>query len=111
MCKIPNQAVTHAGRFHADDVFSTALLRILNPQIQVQRVPQLPEGFAGLAFDIGWGEFDHHQQGAPVRADGVPYAACGLLWRPCKIHLCVLSLCTAAAKSKNRPLALGPVLY
>ena len=81
MCKIPNQAVTHAGRFHADDVFSTALLRILNPQIQVQRVPQLPEGFAGLAFDIGWGEFDHHQQGAPVRENGVPYAAFGLLWR------------------------------
>ena len=81
MCKIPNQAVTHAGRFHADDVFSTALLRILNPQIQVQRVPQLPEGCAGLAFDIGWGEFDHHQQGAPVRENGVPYAAFGLLWR------------------------------
>lgn len=81
MYEIPSQAVTHAGRFHADDVFSTALLRILNPQIQVQRVFQVPEGFSGLAFDIGWGVFDHHQQGAPVRENGVPYAAFGLLWR------------------------------
>lgn len=81
MYPIPSRAVTHAGRFHADDVFSTALLRILNPQLQVQRVSQVPEGFDGLAFDIGWGEFDHHQQGAPVRANGVPYAAFGLLWQ------------------------------
>ena len=27
---VPDQGFTHAGTFHADDVFSTALLRILN---------------------------------------------------------------------------------
>lgn len=40
-----------------------------------------PEGFEGFAFDIGWGRFDHHQKDAPVRENGVPYAAFGLLWR------------------------------
>ena len=78
---IPNLAVTHGGRFHADDVFSAALLKILNPDILIARSYRVPEGFEGLAFDIGWGEYDHHQQGAPVRENGVPYAAFGLLWR------------------------------
>lgn len=81
MREIPEIAYTHAGRFHADDVFSAALLKILRPDITVRRVFKLPEDFSGLAFDIGWGEFDHHQSGASVRENGVPYAAFGLLWR------------------------------
>lgn len=81
MTMIPNSAVTHGGRFHADDVFSSALLRLLNPKIKIRRVMRLPENFDGLAFDIGGGDFDHHQNGAPVRENGVPYAAFGLLWR------------------------------
>lgn len=79
--ELPPYALTHAGKFHADDVFSGALLRLLRPGIGISRVFQVPEGFDGLVFDIGWGEFDHHQQGAPVRENGVPYAAFGLLWR------------------------------
>lgn len=78
---IPAQAVTHGGKFHADDVFSTALLRILRPDIQVRRVMQAPEEEGLLCFDIGFGPYDHHQKGAPVRENGVPYAAFGLLWR------------------------------
>ena len=78
---IPSVALTHGGKFHADDVFSAALLRILQPGIQIRRAFQVPEGFDGLVFDLGWGEFDHHQAGAPVRPNGVPYAAFGLLWR------------------------------
>ncbi len=81
MRELPDIAFTHAGRFHADDVFSAALLNILKPGIVIRRVSCLPEDFSGLAFDIGWGEFDHHQAGAPVRENGVPYAAFGLLWR------------------------------
>ena len=81
MTMIPNSAVTHGGRFHADDVFSSALLRLLNPKIKIRRVMRLPENFDGLAFDIGGGDFDHHQNGAPVRENGVPYAAFGFLWR------------------------------
>ena len=79
MTMIPNSAVTHGGRFHADDVFSSALLRLLNPKIKIRRVMRLPENFDGLAFDIGGGDFDHHQNGAPVRENGVPYAAFGIL--------------------------------
>ena len=81
MREIPEVVYTHAGRFHADDVFGAALLKILKPEVAIRRVFQLPEDFDGMAFDIGWGEFDHHQSGAPVRENGVPYAAVGLLWR------------------------------
>ena len=81
MREIPEVVYTHAGRFHADDVFGAALLKILKPEVAIRRVFQLPEDFDGMAFDIGWGEFDPHQSGAPVRENGVPYAAFGLLWR------------------------------
>lgn len=79
--KIANIALTHAGKFHADDVFSAAFLKLLNPKLRVVRVTEVPEGFEGIVFDIGRGEFDHHQPGAEVRPNGVTYAAFGLLWR------------------------------
>ncbi|MGN0514445.1 MAG: MYG1 family protein [Lachnospiraceae bacterium] len=75
------KAFTHAGKFHADDVFSTALLRIMNPDIIIERGNQVPEGYDGLVFDIGCGEFDHHQADSPVRENHIPYASFGLLWR------------------------------
>lgn len=78
---LPAQAMTHGGKFHADDVFSAALLRLLRPGLRIRRGFCVPEGFDGLVFDIGGGRFDHHQKGAPVRANGVPYAAFGLLWQ------------------------------
>ncbi len=78
---IPENALTHGGKFHADDVFSGAFLSILRPDIQIKRAFKVPENYEGLVFDLGWGAFDHHQQGAPVRDNGVPYAAFGLLWR------------------------------
>lgn len=81
MIKQENVAITHGGKFHADDVFSAALLKIRNPQINVVRTFQVPDGFSGIVFDIGAGIYDHHQEGAEVRENGVPYAAFGLLWR------------------------------
>lgn len=81
MIEIPSTVYTHAGKFHADDVFSTALLRLLQPELKVIRTAALPENFDGFAFDIGWGTYDHHQKDAPVRENGVPYAAFGLLWK------------------------------
>lgn len=77
---IPNQAFTHGGKFHADDVFSAALLKTINPNITIERGFTVPEDFEGIVFDIGFGEFDHHQADSPVRENGVPYAAFGLLW-------------------------------
>lgn len=76
-----NKAFTHAGKFHADDVFSAALLRYLNPDIEILRGFSVPEDFDGIVFDIGFGEFDHHQLDAPKRDNGVPYAAFGRLWK------------------------------
>ena len=79
--KLPARAFTHGGKFHADDVFSYALLRIVRPDIQLQRGFHVPEDFDGIVFDIGDGMFDHHAAGSPVRAIGNPYAAFGLLWQ------------------------------
>lgn len=75
-----NKAFTHAGCFHADDVFATALLLYLNPNIEIIRGFQVPENFDGIVYDIGFGEFDHHQKDKRVRENGVPYGAFGLLW-------------------------------
>ena len=74
------KAFTHGGKFHADDVFSAALLLYLNPEIQISRGNRVPEDFDGLVFDIGRGAYDHHQKDSRFRENGVPYAAFGLLW-------------------------------
>lgn len=79
--KKPNaKAFTHSGKFHADDVFSSALLLYLNPQITITRGKRVPEEYDGIVFDIGRGRYDHHQRDSRVRENGVPYAAFGLLW-------------------------------
>lgn len=78
---VPDRGFTHGGKFHSDDVFSTALLRILNPEIQIERGFEVPENFDGIVYDIGRGEFDHHQKDKEYRENGCPYAAFGLLWR------------------------------
>ena len=73
-------AFTHGEKFHADDVFSAALLLHFNPQLTIQRGNRVPEDFAGIVFDIGRGEYDHHQKDSRIRENQVPYAAFGLLW-------------------------------
>ena len=81
--------ITHSSKFHADDVFSTALMLILNPNAKVNRTlePEIVEEVyksrneSYIIYDIGRGEFDHHQNDTPVRPNGVKYAAFGLLWR------------------------------
>ena len=77
------QAVTHAGIFHADEVMATAILGRCGIT-QVSRVLAVPEGLdeSVIVFDIGGGKYDHHQKaGKPLRTNGTPYAACGLIWR------------------------------
>ncbi|MGK0465743.1 MYG1 family protein [Clostridium sp.] len=73
---------THSGKFHADDVMATAILRILLGDIKVTRTRDediLRE--QDFVYDIGLGEFDHHQLNKEVRENNIPYAACGLVWR------------------------------
>ena len=74
------EAFTHSGKFHADDVFSAALLLYLNPEIQITRGNRVPEEYEEIVFDIGRGKYDHHQKDSRVRENGTPYAAFGLLW-------------------------------
>ena len=75
------EAFTHGGVFHADDVFSSALLRMLNPSIAILRGNTVPEEFSGIIYDIGGGKYDHHQKQKLYRENGIPYAAFGLLWK------------------------------
>jgi len=78
------KGMTHAGSFHADDVFATALIRCLHHSFIPVRTNDyhLAETAADdiLVYDIGGGKFDHHQKDRKVREDGTPYAAFGLLW-------------------------------
>lgn len=73
---------THSGKFHADDVMATAILRLLLGDIKVTRTRD--ENILGkldLVYDISLGEFDHHQLNKEIRENNIPYAACGLVWR------------------------------
>lgn len=96
---IPEKAFTHSGKFHSDDVFSAALLTYLNPNIQIIRDYSIPKDFDGIVFDIGGGSFDHHQKGALVRDNGIPYAAFGLLWK--EFGLSILSTDDAESFDKS----------
>lgn len=73
-------AFTHSGKFHEDDVFSSALLLYLNPEITITRGNKVPDDFDGIVFDIGRGRYDHHQKDSRIRENGISYAAFGLLW-------------------------------
>lgn len=81
MKNLPSEAITHNGRFHTDDVFSAALLKILNPDIKIKRMSKVPPEFTGLVFDLSDGEYDHHTPNLKYRENGVPYASFGLLWK------------------------------
>lgn len=76
--------ITHAGVFHADDVFSAALLTTVNPAMEIKRVRIVPDDIdesTTIVFDIGGGEFDHHFANSPERENGTKYSSFGLLWR------------------------------
>lgn len=76
--------VTHSGTFHADDVFASAFLEMYLGDVRVFRTNQVdfskvtPDMFV---YDVGRGKFDHHQNDALKRDNGIPYCSIGLLWR------------------------------
>lgn len=88
-----DRAITHSGPFHADDVFALAVLKDLEPSLQVMRTRD-PEVLSDalsdirtVVVDVGWTyepalrNFDHHQsEFRRVRPDGVPFASIGLVW-------------------------------
>lgn len=89
--------VTHSSHFHPDDVCAVAVLHILlNGKYKLIRTRNMDIARkADFLLDYG-GEhdpkrqrFDHHQQGgAGVRANGVPYASFGLVWKEYGERLC-----------------------
>ena len=80
---------THGGKFHADDAWAVAVLKVLFPEADIVRTrEQARIDAADFAIDVGgvWdpatGRFDHHQKEFDgARASGVPYASAGLVWR------------------------------
>jgi uncharacterized UPF0160 family protein len=99
--------VTHSGKFHADDAWAVAVLKILFPQAEVVRTRDTARvEAADFAVDVGgiWdaatGRFDHHQKGfSGARQTGVPYASAGLVWKEYGAR-CVSAL--AAAHTGHR---------
>mgnify|MGYP005809114623 CR=1 FL=1 len=76
--------VTHSGTFHVDDVISTIFLSKIFKEIKLIRVPSMDNRSANnkLVFDIGLGEFDHHQKNRNgKRENGIYYSSIGLLWK------------------------------
>ena len=75
---------THAGIFHTDKVFSSVILEKVLGDVYISRVFKVPEDMKDdiIVYDIGGGEFDHHQRGENgFRENGVPYASAGLIWK------------------------------
>ena len=78
------KGVTHAGRFHTDDVLSAVLLKNLNPDIIFERVIKCDYDDTMedvIVFDVGNGEFDHHNMDKELNDFGHPYSAFGKLWK------------------------------
>lgn len=82
--------VTHNGGFHADEVFAVATLQLFLGTQEVDIIRTRDESIideanwvvdVGGVYDESKNRFDHHQNGAPVRENGIPYAAFGLVWK------------------------------
>jgi uncharacterized UPF0160 family protein len=87
--------ITHSGTFHCDDAFAYATLRLAlglssagnDHALTRTRDPGLIAAAdfvwdVGAVHDAAKGRFDHHQRGAPIRADdGIPFSAAGLVWQ------------------------------
>lgn len=87
----------HNGNFHADDVFSVAVLETaLGQKTEIFRTrDQKIIGKAGYVLDVGKilepskGRFDHHQEGFSLkRKNGIPYATFGLVWKEYGTKIC-----------------------
>lgn len=102
---MPVRALTHSGNFHLDETMGYVILhyafapegdlrgRVLGEKSPGDRLEfvrtRSPERIqeADIVFDVGGvydparGRFDHHMKDKPLRDDGSPYSAAGLLWK------------------------------
>ena len=73
--------ITHSGTFHADEVMATIILLNVFDNIRLCRTSKV-ENTNAFAYDVGFGEFDHHQADFDkIRDNGIKYASCGLIWK------------------------------
>lgn len=84
----PNSIAVHNGKFHADDVFACAIMRLINPEIKIIRSrDQAVLDSSDMRADVCMKynpenmDFDHHQKESPVRENEIPYAGSGLVWK------------------------------
>jgi len=89
--------IVHSGNFHPDDVFAVATLQLHVGKDQMQVIRTRDEEIiaqsdwvldVGGVYDVEKKRFDHHQNGAPVRENGIPYAAFGLIWKHLGESIC-----------------------
>lgn len=76
--------ITHSGKFHIDDVISTIFLSKIIEKVVLLRVATIEnENLKNkIVYDIGFGEFDHHQKNRNgQRENGIYYSSIGLLWK------------------------------
>ena len=75
--------ITHSGTMHTDDIFSTAFLDLYLGNIKVFRTTNIPLDIDKnvIIYDLGRGKFDHHQEDALKRENGITYCGFGLLWK------------------------------
>lgn len=75
--------ITHNGTMHADEVFATAFLSMYLKDAKICRVSNININEIAenkIVYDIGRGKFDHHQEDAKQRENGITYSSFGLLW-------------------------------
>ncbi len=90
------KASTHNGRFHADEIFALAVLKLVYPDLEIVR--SRDENIykaADIIVDVGHVYdpdnliFDHHQRSFTLkRESGIPYASFGLVWKQYGELLC-----------------------
>lgn len=76
--------ITHSGKFHVDDVMATIFLSKIKEKVILLRTPDIKDEDVNgkLVYDIGLGEFDHHQKERNgKRKNGIYYSSIGLLWK------------------------------
>ena len=82
-----NKIVVHGGVFHTDDVVCVAMLKLLKPDIVVERNNNPVPATNTVIADVGGGRYDHHDDSMKRHHDGSKYAACGLLYEDLKAAL------------------------
>ena len=76
--------ITHSGTFHADEVFASAFLELYLGDVSIYRTNNVDLSKVKentLIYDVGRGKYDHHQNDALKRDNGITYCSFGLLWK------------------------------